>query len=486
MLLQMKVIPLAMTMQPDSTLTPARSHDVIAILDDLATGQAVAVIGLSNFGKSTLLRQFALPAVAAEYRVRTQRPVLFVYVDCNRMLQMSAQGFYEAILRALLETLTETGNCGPLCDQIDEFYRKVVESRSDFAIPLAFNDAVIALLDSDAQRPGVVPRDVLLLLDEFDDVLTGLDERVFLNLRALFDKYGTRLNYVTATLKPLATEPGGDNLAEFVELFAANRYHLKPLNDDDATAVAAEIFEQNNDSLDPHEREYILERAGGHPGLIHAVAHVVMQVESGAPATYTQQALSVADDVLQNHPLVRTELGKLWKQLLTNEQDAAILTASRGPAALTTVQRTTLLTRGILIQAKTQLRLFSRLFAHYARRQGLIHQELPDGVWVDTDAGTVWVNGQIVEALTDLEYRLLLLLYGRVGKICDKYQIVESVWGQEYLGEVDDARIEKLISRLRAKLEPTPSRPRFVVTVRGRGYKLNNPQGMPDRPNGNE
>jgi two-component system response regulator RegX3 len=49
---------------------------------------------------------------------------------------------------------------------------------------------------------------------------------------------------------------------------------------------------------------------------------------------------------------------------------------------------------------------------------------------------------------------------------------VESVWGQEYIDRVDDARIEKLISRLRSKIEPESTEPRYLVTVRGRGYKL--------------
>jgi len=87
----------------------------------------------------------------------------------------------------------------------------------------------------------------------------------------------------------------------------------------------------------------------------------------------------------------------------------------------------------------------------------------------------VWVDGQQIEALTDLEYRLLLLLYGRLGKICDKYQIVEAVWGEDYIDQVDDARIDKLLSRLRSKIEPDPRNPRYLVTVRGRGYKLSNP-----------
>ena len=91
---------------------------------------------------------------------------------------------------------------------------------------------------------------------------------------------------------------------------------------------------------------------------------------------------------------------------------------------------------------------------------------------VDIESGEVTVDGRPVPTLTDLEYRLLLLLYGRMDKLCDKYQIVEAVWGQEYIDEVDDARIEKLVSRLRVKLEPDPANPRYLLTLRGRGYKL--------------
>jgi len=69
------------------------------------------------------------------------------------------------------------------------------------------------------------------------------------------------------------------------------------------------------------------------------------------------------------------------------------------------------------------------------------------------------VQGVQVPTLTNLEYRLLLLLYGRLGKICSKYDVVEAVWGEDYIDEVDDARIEKLISRLRQKLEPDPNSP---------------------------
>ena len=82
------------------------------------------------------------------------------------------------------------------------------------------------------------------------------------------------------------------------------------------------------------------------------------------------------------------------------------------------------------------------------------------------------MNGTPAETLTALEYKLILLLFQNRNKIVDKYQIVTDVWGESYIGEVDDARIEKLISRLRQKIEPDPASPTFLTTVRGRGYRL--------------
>ena len=97
---------------------------------------------------------------------------------------------------------------------------------------------------------------------------------------------------------------------------------------------------------------------------------------------------------------------------------------------------------------------------------------MPSSLWVDVESGDVLVDGQAVETLTNLEYRLMLLLFQNADRIVEKYQIVTDVWGESYIDEVDDARVEKLVSRLRQKIEPDPSAPRFLMTVRGRGYRL--------------
>ena len=454
------------------TIVSYRERDLRLALQLLAAGHCVAVVGLSNYGKSSLLRSLQLPAAVQLYESLAGVAALFVYVDCNRMLELSPRGFFEATLRAVLEALPPTET--HLREAVEAQYRTVVEPPNDFAAPLAFNDALVALVEEDARR-------VVLLLDEFDEVLTGIEPRILLNLRALRDKYGPDLSFVMASVAPPTQGADDDYVVEFAELFVDGRLFLGPLSDAEARHMAADLFLAANDALDDAEGDYLVAQAGGHPGLIQTVARVLLQVESGAPQLYQQQAFALANNALEQDRQARLELTRVWNQLTEAEREALVeFSAQR---QLSDQARVLLEQRGLLHLDDAEddedapPRLFSGLFQHFVRRMALTQRGVPAGVWLDTDAGEVWVDGQPISTLTDLEYRLLLLLYGRLDKICDKYQLVEAVWGEEYIDEVDDARIEKLVSRLRAKLEEPPDTGRYLLTVRGRGYKLS---GVPE------
>ena len=89
---------------------------------------------------------------------------------------------------------------------------------------------------------------------------------------------------------------------------------------------------------------------------------------------------------------------------------------------------------------------------------------------VDTAAVVVRLNRQVVD-LAPKEYALVAYLFTRANIACSKDEIATAVW-PEYADEVFDYQVENLVRRLRTKLEPDPSTPQLLITIRGRGYKL--------------
>jgi hypothetical protein len=440
-----------------------RSPDIDFIFRVAAEGCSSAIVGLSNIGKSTLLRDVCRAEAQALALGDHASQIVFVYVDCNLMLTLTAQGFYEVTLRAALDMLRRIQAPEALVDRLHQLYRRVIEPPSDFAVPLAFNDA-IDLLSRELDRQ------IVIVFDEFDEPFAQLDSRVFLNLRALSDKFGKRLSYVVATTAPLSARGGESDVVEFVELFVGRQRSLGMLAVDEARQLAADWARGEGITLEADEIDFIVEQAGGHAGLIQAVTRIIIRVEAGVPPGARKQGLALARQQLEDDAVARAECSKLWSQLDEAERNALIDLVLNPGTSIDAAARAALIETGILDADSG--RLFGAHFAGFVRRQRRARQAAHAGIWVDVDAGEVLVDGQRVPTLTDLEYRLLLLLWGRLDKLCDKYQIVESVWGQEYLDEVDDARIEKLVSRLRSKLEQDPANPRYLITVRGRGYKL--------------
>ena len=90
-------------------------------------------------------------------------------------------------------------------------------------------------------------------------------------------------------------------------------------------------------------------------------------------------------------------------------------------------------------------------------------------VRMDVDRHLVTVAGEPVQ-LPLKEFELLELLLRNVGRVLTRQQLIDRVWGADYVG--DTKTLDVHVKRLRAKVEPDPGNPRHLVTVRGLGYKF--------------
>ena len=88
---------------------------------------------------------------------------------------------------------------------------------------------------------------------------------------------------------------------------------------------------------------------------------------------------------------------------------------------------------------------------------------------MDVERHVVTVDGETVK-LPLKEFELLEVLMRNAGRVLTRGQLIDRVWGSDYVG--DTKTLDVHVKRLRSKIEPEPAEPTVLVTVRGLGYKL--------------
>lgn len=111
-----------------------------------------------------------------------------------------------------------------------------------------------------------------------------------------------------------------------------------------------------------------------------------------------------------------------------------------------------------------------RALLRRARSQGSEDVQMIFGdLEVRSEEGVVLLRDEEIH-LTKTEFKLLVELASAPGKVFSRETLLEKVWGYDYFG--DGRLVDVHIRRLRTKIEPDAADPRYVVTVRGLGYKL--------------
>lgn len=95
---------------------------------------------------------------------------------------------------------------------------------------------------------------------------------------------------------------------------------------------------------------------------------------------------------------------------------------------------------------------------------------------LDRESRRVFVRDEEVDPPLSLpQYRLLELLYDGDGRVCTRDEVISAVWPDAIGDGVSEQAIDALVRRLRDRLSENDPEQQFVVTVRGHGFRLNNP-----------
>jgi len=361
-------------------------------------------------------------------------------------------------------------------DSPESFYRDLVEAirRRFSAEPESAGDAASTRAVREALR-ALEPQRLVLMLDEFDALIGNKRFHVdfFEFLRGISGYHDVR--FVTATTRPLSESYWGEWEGSPLYNVFPPPLHLGSWTEAEFDRFLQEASGRSEAPMADF-RQAILVLAGRFPFYVQMACSLYLE-EWRAHGRVAYQDESKVPRLFEEAASPHFE--RVWHRQLTVEERQALLALAHGQPAGDPRAEAKLVQRGYLLEDG----IFSSAFRDY-----LLNQK-PDvvpgtpvtgakatqhtGLWIDRRSGEVWMEGELVAPpLTDLMYRLLVYLYEQAGCICDKYDIVEQVWGATYIKTVDDHRIAKLISRLRQRIEANPRQPRYLRTIHGRGYRL--------------
>lgn len=132
--------------------------------------------------------------------------------------------------------------------------------------------------------------------------------------------------------------------------------------------------------------------------------------------------------------------------------------------------------RELVARVKANLRRHSSTKPSEADEKDINKNDFTIGdLTIHPDAYYVSKSGETIE-LTHREFELLHYLAIHVGQVMTREHLLEEVWDFDYLGDV--RTVDVTIRRLREKVEDSPSHPNYIITRRGVGYYLRNPDKM--------
>ncbi len=430
-----------------------RRETLQTIFGHLRSGDSCVVVGGASMGKTRFIDCMVLPEVQEPFLVDLASSTLLLRVDCNRILELSEWGLYELLLTALVEGCGEHPSCEGLRMGLNQLRKEAIVTHNAH---LAWRHLELAV------KIAICEHGLRLhfLLDEFDEAYSRLPELALDKLRALRDAHKYKLSYVLFFRQTPERLRKLTEAESFYELFSRSLVGLRPYNREDTLGIITGLEIRKRARLATGLNERIAALSGGHPGLTLALFDL-----ASAGSIDLNQDYSPAS--LHQQPLIEEECRKLWEGLREDEK-LGLLNLVQGLGVPEKVQQVLSL-KGLIQQVDGHHKVFNEIFAGYVTRASIgDHKQLI----VNKETQVVVVEGAVVKNFTSLEFNLIILLSSDFGHVFSKEEIIKALYGPDAIYESDDQRADAVIKRVRRKIEPDHTNPRYLKTRRTLGYCL--------------
>lgn len=418
-----------------------RKEDALTLGNHLRHRHSVSIVGMKRVGISNFLRFFLSHNDFNKTYIKDDEKHIFVLVDLNDLVEREILPFWILTLKRIVDTLQVIDVPLAKKKEIENLFLKTIQMQDHFMAIDSVRQAFIALSEL-----GFMPTLFLLHFDRIKDVV---NPAFFDNLEGLINDSGHKLAYIFTSyrsLDQLSPKVFSQNALPF---FSHNMY-LSLASFTDLTTIIDNYMARYNQKLNKIQKEALINASGGHVQYLQLGLFVLLELEKNIPESEEEIYKLLRDD---ERIILQSE--ELWESLTEYEQ--AILTRFVRDEEITDKEKTEAiyLWESYIINTLGKKKfIFSPIFAEYLFA---IVSNQPS-------------NTQSVY-FSKKENALFSLLKDRVGEICERDEIISSVWPEYGEVGISDWAIDRLVARVRAKLRQQKSKYE-IRTIRTRGYQL--------------
>ncbi|MDO8269968.1 MAG: winged helix-turn-helix domain-containing protein [Candidatus Levybacteria bacterium] len=432
------------------SLYPAatRKKEIQQFIPYLEKGLSSQLVGLPGSGKSNIFRLLSYNKDARfENFGEYEKYLHFVYIDCSEIKGRPLADITKFILISLAFSLGER-RFAEESKEINQYLKEGLEVPDEMIL---FQSLKKSLDYLSIEKKLTIH----LLFDKFDILIPTITSQFFTNLRVLRNHAKYRFGSIFSLTRPLEETIDPLLLADYHDLVAENVIYTTLFDEVGMNFRLSYIEKAARKSLDEKVKQEIIKLSGGHAKIAKLSYEAIISEEN---------RIENIEEYLLKRPTIQGALYEIWNALLPSEQIALKKNISYDDIS-------------DLHPYLTASGLFGKdgitipLFANYITT---VPVESIEKITYDEERNEVLVGGSpITDRLSPSEFRLLRFLIQNKERLTSKDEIIQSIWGDQKSQEgVTDQALDQIFYRLRKKIEQDPANPRYIHTIKGKGYKL--------------
>lgn len=425
------------TLYPKET----RFSEIEKMLSFIKAGNSCQIIGIPGAGRSNILALLSFNRAARQHHLGVKGAKEFHFVYCN---------FSEVRKKPLTDVLKFIFIS--LIDSLRERVMKAEEEKISaiFKESLGFSDEQVLFQGLKKAIDYLAiekEHTIILLFDRFEEYVPSVTPEFFQGIRSLRNRAKYRFSAVFSLNRPLEEMIEPEIYMDMYEFLAGNTIFLSLSDEPSLNFRISYIGKANGKKIDKGLLDKVVFLTAGHGKLTRISLDYLLSND-------------IKEDLEKNlleAEKVKAVLLEIWKSLTPEEQE------------LLRKKQTSLLLEKLGLTKDGKITI--PLFEMFAKEQT---ETKRDEIKYDEQTKEIR-KGSIVlsEGLTSSEFKLLRFLIENPGKIIERDEIINAVWGElSSTAGVTEQALDQLVFRVRKKIEENPNQPQHIQTIKGRGFKF--------------